>query len=257
MALITRLALSWSKPGYGVAYPDTVGALERALTERGLTIPRAKSGLYDMDRGVRILVLTLFAQTLRGQLGPQGINLHLATGLDSMVADMTTELNRYVNRISHSERFPSEYPVDALNPLQLTNDLHDVGADLSAVPLDEVLCFREENGQYYRAYAKGLRELLATLAQAGPSERQRIIQERTSDIQDRAANLRRVSQAAFGTQAATLLVSLAGAAWTLHTGDPIGAILAGASAGLQAVPIKDQGITAYSYLLRALDLGRG
>jgi hypothetical protein len=35
----------------------------------------------------------------------------------------------------------------------LAHDLADVGADLSAVPLDEVLPdFRKENGQHYRAY---------------------------------------------------------------------------------------------------------
>jgi len=45
-------------------------------------------------------------------------------------------------------------------------------------------------------------------------------------------------------------------AWTVHTGDPMGAILAGALAGVQAVPTKDQDVTVYSYLLETLDLSR-
>src|SRR5262249_18034140 len=149
-----------------------------------------------------------------------------------MIYQMASGFKRYLRRESYAT---VDWPVQmgALSPLQLTEDLRNVGADLSAVPLDEVLNFREENGQHYRAYARGLRELLTTLAQAGPAERQRILQERTSDINDQASDLRRMSRAAFGTRTATLLVSLAGAAWTLLTGDPVGAILAGASAGFQ------------------------
>ena len=178
-----------------------------------------------------------------------------------MVSAITSELQDYAehNPVYLGRPLPDywDYNSDALNPLQLTDDLCNVGVDLSAVPLDEVLSFREQNGRHYRAYARGLRELLATLGQADPTERPRILHERATDIQDQASDLRRASRAAFGTRMATLLVSLAGAAWTVHTGDPVGAILAGASAGLQAAPAKDRGVTAYSYLLKTADLGRG
>jgi hypothetical protein len=260
-----RLFLTATHWGRLIADPETVVVLEHALIERGLIIPRAEfgspEGLYSVNRGMRILILALFAQTLRGQLAPRGINLHLATDSHSMVSAITSELQDYAehNPVYLGRPLPDywDYNSDALNPLQLTDDLCNVGVDLSAVPLDEVLSFREQNGQHYRAYARGLRELLATLGQADPTERPRILHERAADIQDQASDLRRASRAAFGTRMATLLVSLAGAAWTVHTGDPVGAILAGASAGLQAAPAKDRGVTAYSYLLKTADLGRG
>jgi hypothetical protein len=237
--------LSRSHWGASSARERTVSMLERAFIERGLAIRDPHGGgLFRMNLWVRMLVLTLFAQALRTTLGQRGINLHLATDSDDVVDGMASVLG-----------FDSR--VDAMNPLQLNNDLSDVGVDLSAVPLDEVLSFREENGQHYRAYAKGLRDLLASLAQAAPIERQQILQERKNDIRDQASDLRHLSRRAFGTQTATLLLSLAGAAWTLHTGDPIGAILAGASAGLAAAPAEDGSVTAYSYLLRTRNLGSG
>lgn len=141
-----------------------------------------------------------------------------------------------------------------MNPLQLADDLRDAGADLSAVPLDEVLDFRAENGQHYRAYARALREFLAFQVHADPVEQQRMHQERQAEIRDQVADLRRTSRKAFGARAATLIVSLVGAGWTLHTGDPIGAMLAGGAAGLQALPPPEQTVTAYSYLLSVKDL---
>lgn len=41
----------------------------------------------------------------------------------------------------------------------------------------------------------------------------------------------------------------------MHTGNPIGAVLAGAAAGLQAVTMEGQTVTAYSYLIKSRDLG--
>jgi hypothetical protein len=230
--------------GDGVANDRTISMLERAFAEGGIATRYGYGHIFGIDPWVRSLVLALFAQTLRATLEQRGINLHLATDSGQAAKDMASVLN-----------FSSQ--MDAMNPLQLNNDLRNVGVDLSAVPLDEVLSFRKENGQHYRAYAKGLRDLLASLAQAAPIERQQILQERKDDIRDQASDLRHLSRKAFGTQAATLLLSLAGAAWTLHTGDPVGAILAGASAGISAAPVKDGSVTAYSYLLRTRNLGSG
>ena len=247
--------------GHGSAADATVEAFQRVLAERGLITPAATYGLYEMERGVRLLVLTLFAQTLRMQLELRGIALHLATDSVLLAHDMVGHLHDFPYNAEHlmgnyeAFAWPRELGSDdVMNPSQLASDLSDVGADLSAVPLDEVLDFRAQNGQHYRAYARALRELLAYRAQASPLEWVRIRDERTLEIRDQVADLRRISRSAFGTRTATLLVAFAGVAWTLHMGDPIGAMIAGAAAGLQAVPTSRQGVTAYSYLLRSLDL---
>ena len=131
--------------------------------------------------------------------------------------------------------------------------LRNVGADLSVVPLDEVLDFRAKNGQHYRAYARALREFMVTVAQTSPAERQRIREERRLEIQDYAADLRRVSRAAFGIRTATLLVSC-GPAWTLGQAIRSERCLPGRAASGQALPTQGRNVTAYSYLLRARDL---
>jgi Insertion element 4 transposase N-terminal len=223
--------------------------------------PAAAGTAFGLE--LRLIVLAFFAQTLRFQLGTQKIALHLATNEHRIAADMLEDLNRYILRISDAPRDRNlashkiiyNEPQDVLAPSQLRSDLGNVGADLSAVPLDEVLAFRSEHGEHYRAYVKGLRELLASQVQADDNERSRILHERSLEIREQAAELRKVSRKAFGARMATLLVSITGSAWTLHTGDPIGAMLAGAAAGLQAVPIEGQTVSAYSYLIQARDLG--
>ena len=65
-----RLDLTATHWGRLIADPETVFVLEHALIERGLIIPSAefesREGLYRVDRGMRILILAIFAQTLRG-----------------------------------------------------------------------------------------------------------------------------------------------------------------------------------------------
>jgi hypothetical protein len=232
--------------GEGRATYASVAALERALAERGLITARAESELFDMDVEARLLVLSLFARTLRAQLGKRGLDLHLTTESREAVSSINDLLIRYLDSINNYGSYSTwcrnnyepaaDWPMGHEDPMDcfiLAHDLADVGADLSAVPLDEVLDFRKQNGRHYRAYARGLREFLMLQQQATPVDRERLLYERSSEIRDEAADLRHMSRKAFGARMATLLVSLGGAAWTLHTGDPIGALLAGSAAGLQ------------------------
>jgi hypothetical protein len=75
-------------------------------------------------------------------------------------------------------------------------DLNTVGVDLGAVPIDEVLDCRNQHRAQYRA-----------------------------EIDDLAGDLRRRSRKAWG-QPASFALSIAGAAWTGISGDPLGALLA-------------------------------
>ena len=143
LSMVTITSTHW---GSGKADRGTIAALERSLSEHGLITPAAQDGLFAMESSVRLLILTLFAQALRTQLASQGINLHLATDSASAATDMACELELYMQ--NDSRRTGNPYgALDAINPLRLARDLHDVGADLSAVPLDEVLDFRAENGR--------------------------------------------------------------------------------------------------------------
>jgi hypothetical protein len=72
----------------------------------------------------------------------------------------------------------------------LSSDLKDVGIDLTRVPLDEVLDYRSQHGERYRAYARTLREFAVDLASASPESRERMVRDRTEEIADFATELR-------------------------------------------------------------------
>lgn len=136
----------------------------------------------------------------------------------------------------------------------LHRDLEDVGVDLSPVPLDEILDFRREHGGDYRSYARELRRFVRTLEGTDhPADRRRLLNDRSESLADQAAALRRARRA-WGRPLASLALAGAGAAWTLHQADPVGALVAisGAAAGF-ARPAKQP--TPFTYLLEARRLG--
>jgi hypothetical protein len=137
----------------------------------------------------------------------------------------------------------------------VTADIERVGIDLTRVPLDEVLDFRAEHGAEYRSYARELRRFVNDLAIGSPEEQARMMHDRAEALADRAAELRNVSLVAFGRPALALLMSMAGAGWTITQGDPVGALLAAAAAAT-AFKSPQSTVSAFTYLFRAQDLGR-
>ncbi|WP_406126984.1 hypothetical protein [Streptomyces sp. NBC_00989] len=129
------------------------------------------------------------------------------------------------------------------------NDLVDVGIDMSGIPLDEVLAFRREHGKGYRQYARGLRQFVAALERADTAEQQRLLLDRTEEIADAASDLRRARRA-WGRPVVSLALAGAGAVWTLHQADLIGAVFGalGAAAGFTS-PERRQ--SAFTYLFEA------
>jgi hypothetical protein len=114
----------------------------------------------------------------------------------------------------------------------LHRDILNVGVDLSAVPLDEILDYRRENGAAYRVYAQDLRRFVRDLEAAEPIDHPRMLHERSESIADHASRLRRARRE-WGRPMTALAFAGAGAAWTLHQADIWGAIFAalGAAAG--------------------------
>lgn len=132
--------------------------------------------------------------------------------------------------------------------LLLDADVQDVGVDLSGVPLDEVLAFRHEHGALFRVYQQHLRRFAVDYAAAADEEQRRLASERAEEIRDHAAALRSVRRS-LGRPVAGLAFAVAGAVWTLRSGDPLGAILAGLSAvGSAAFPQNPDSPYAYLFL---------
>jgi hypothetical protein len=115
--------------------------------------------------------------------------------------------------------------------------------------LDEVLAFRSEHLPEHRQYATEVRRYVRDLSLISEKERKRELRVRQQEIRDLAESLKRLSKKAWKKKAAFAL-SIAGAAWTAKTGNPIGAALAvgGAILGFQSTA-KEAG--AYSYIFRA------
>jgi hypothetical protein len=186
----------------------------------------------------------MFAQAFRSQLLNRGIILHPVTDSSNLAYELDVAL-RTGNKL-----------VVSGGPIvrQLSADLVDVGTDLSDVPLDEVLNFRQENKVHYVAYANGLREFLTTQATLSAAEQNKAQQQRRLLIQEQAAELRKISGKAFGIRSAALLLGLVGAAWTAAHGDNLGSIFAALTASTSAIPMPESTVSAYSYLLKTRKL---
>lgn len=274
--------------GGGLARTEGI-KFERLLIKRGLATPELEAGLLRMHPRVNLLVLLLFAQALQRCLADQQVTLHAVTGSPDLaqgflgavlgaayehggwwnredtpphLSDVTWQLDpEHTLRFSslYDRRRPGKrvarrlYGSPFREPVAISEDLRNVGADLSAVPLDEILDFRATHGRQYREYARRLQEYLA---KANQPDFARASRERREAIKEEAAALRRVSRAAFGVRSATLLISLCGATWTLRQGDSVGSLLAALAATAQAVPLPGDTVTAYSYLLQIRSLSR-
>ena len=132
-------------------------------------------------------------------------------------------------------------------------DLHAVGIDLRAVPLDEVLDFSSRYRPQFRAYIRGVYEMARAMRQAGaPREIDEIKQDRLEANEDQRAFLHRASRSEFRRRSLSLLVGVASSAWTIHAGDAVAAALAAASAAVGLAPSAEEP-SAYSYLFKIAD----
>jgi len=105
--------------------------------------------------------------------------------------------------------------------------------------MDEVLAFRRENLKEHRAYSRAVRKFVNELAQMPEKERAKALKDRLEEIRDIAADLKTLSRKVW-KRPASFALSIAGAAWTLKTGDPIGALLAAGAAILGAGDAKNE-----------------
>jgi hypothetical protein len=228
--------LSWSRLG---GYGDEGLArmiLEELKTRRlatdtqdGLSIP--------MHPMVRSLVLVLLAQILRPQGEKYGFDLSPATDRPELVDALTEILSL--------EAAPSSGHVVSL-------DLTAVGVDLSDIPLDEVLSFRADNLVLHRKYAQGVRRFVRdlSLVPAGRDRRQLMV-DRQEEIKSLKTEVLRASKRAWKRPDARFALGIAGAAWSVHTGNVVGAALGvgGAILALRGHEKTETG--AYSFLFRA------
>jgi len=236
--------LSQSRIGYGV----NVGLAEMLVDElmaMDLARPSEDGVSVPLHPTVRTTILVILAQLPRSAGPGQGLTIHPATSQAQAVRDLLRTLSL--------PQLPSAAHVVRL-------DLEPVALDLDLVPLDEVLAFRGEHAQAYRAYTRDLQRFMNEIgAVEAEADRQKLLVERQQEISDAAHDLQRIARRAFAKNLTSWSMGIAGAAWSASTGDPIGVALTAAGVLVpQLVPNADPSVNAYSFLFEARDaFGRG
>lgn len=228
--------LSRSRMGWN-ADVSLAGMVVAELESRGLARPSEDGVSVPLHPVVRSTVLVLLAQLARNTGRRHGLNLHPTTSSRSATAALMQSLGR--------PSMPSAGHLVAV-------DLEVVGVDLAAVPLDEVLEFRAENGESYRAYAREIREVLIQLGGLPAPERAQVLLDRQEALADDAADLRCTARRAWRLPFASFSLGVAGATWEVFGNqDPVTALLALGSGVAGALSAGSQEAGAYSYLFDA------
>ena len=226
--------LSYSRLG-GYGDERLANRILKQLKTRGLAKDTEDGVSIPMHPVVRALVLVLLAQILRGQGESLGLDLSPATDRPHLVDALTEVLSLPAS--------PSAGRVVAF-------DLETVGVDLSSVPMDEVLGFREDYGEQHRRYAHSVRRFVRDLSLLPEKERAGEFEERQRELNDIAQGLKRLARRAW-KRPAWFALTATGAAWTVTTGDPIGAIVGTGAAVLGAASHDRVETGAFSYIFAA------
>lgn len=227
--------LSYSRLGY-MADAGLAEMIYKELKKRGLAKPSEDGVSIPMHPMVRSLILVLLAQILRPTGKQHGLDLQPATDMP--------EVHTAFRELLGLPAMPSAGHV-------VSFDLQTVGIDLGPVPLNEVLSFRAEHSEEYKEYAYDLRRFVREVGNLPHEDQQAALRDRQAQIKDRAAQLRKMARSAW-KRPASFSLGLAGAVWTLVTGDVVGGLLALGAGLAGATDVASPLVTgAYSYLFDA------
>ena len=224
--------LSMSRIGYG-ADVDLADFVVEELKAKNLARSTEDGASIPLHPTVRTTILVLLSQFLRVAGSKRGMNIHPTTSMPEAFGDLLATLSR--------RSMPSRGKVIKL-------DLEPVTLNMDRVPLHELLQFRTEHQDAHRAYMYDLQRFMVELAAVESlDERETLYADRRKEIADVAHSLQRSTRLALGKNLASCSLGIGGSAWSLVTGDPIGAVLA--AAGLIPNFIgTHKTVTAYSYL---------
>ncbi len=146
--------------------------IESTLEARGLARPSEDGASIPLHPSVWTTILVILGQLSRVTGARKGLSVHPATNDADAIAGLMRRLSR--------EPLPSADRV-------ITLDLEAVSFDLTLVPLDDILEFREEHHRIHRACVRDLHGFMAELAAIDDSnERERMLTERRQEISDPA-----------------------------------------------------------------------
>lgn len=227
--------LSQSRMGYGVDV-GLASMLVEELQARGLARPSEDGVSIPLHPTVRTTILVILGQLSRTRRSRANLAIHPATNDFRAIGELLATLSQ--------ETLPSADSVIAL-------DMEPVTFDLDPIPLDDVLAFRSEHQAAHKAYMRDLRRFMAELAAVDDEHaREQLLVERRQELADAAHSLQRETRCTLGKNLSSWGLGIAGSAWALTTGDPIGVALAAASL-LPTMAGSSDTVTAYSYIFAA------
>lgn len=238
--------------------PKAAAAFSKELARLELISgPLGDDGLVWMDPEPRLLVLSVFVRALESSIR-QSSSVRLQPTTDNLelgqqywhASDAYLDCLGRGNFESRDGRRVRHHHDVRWASWILASDLDAAAVDLSSVPLDDVLAFRAEQGQYYKAYANSLRKFLEDSQSLADPEREAELAVRKEEITDMLTDLRRRSLREFRKDCVVMTLSLAGAAWSAIGGDVIGGALAAGGAFAAAKRHEDP-VTSYTYLFHA------
>lgn len=230
-------SISYSRLGFSAE--ELAGPILEELRKRGLVGGDLEGRAVQIDYRVREFVLALLAQILRTRGASHGLDLAPATD--------RPKAHKHLSALLDLPSMPSAGHVVSL-------DAAAVAVDLRAVGIDEILEFRAGHGEEYRAYARGLRGAVAELALVSDEEaRDALLAERAAELGEAAARLADISSRRW-KKPVNLMLGIGGAAWTIHSGDPLGAVIGAAPLMLDDSRSPDPPAGAFSYICRAANL---
>ena len=203
------------------------------LKKRGWATNSKDGASIPMHSVVRALILVLLAQILRAVGDDMEITLSPATDQKNLVDALM-------------EVITSDHASGPTNADIVAFDMATVGVDLSAVPLDELLDYREQRLCEHRKYILAVRKFARELSAMPRDERDATFEVRQWELDELAQQLRSHSRKSWKKQA-SLAFALVGASWTAATGDGLAASLAGAAAVYGFSSDRSE-TGAYSYL---------
>lgn len=229
--------LSYSRLG-GYADREVTDSIVELLKEKGLAHTPKRSGAVPLHEDVRSILLVLLSQIVASQGAELGLDLSPSTDIPDYVGALRELLS--------VPGYPSSGNVVSL-------DLESVGVDLENVPFDDIIAYREEHFDQYRSYARSVRKYVHELSHMTEEQRQAISEDRIQEIKDMALDLKKTARQAWNQRIAFAL-GIAGAAWTMHTGDIIGAFITAAATTFGYATQQNADIGAYTYIFKLQDL---
>ena len=229
-------SLSMSRMGFFGDHAMAEGIFH-SLRERGLATESEDGVSIPLHREVRGLILVLLSQIIKSREDSMGLTLSPATDQ----ARFVRALNEVITNVSSAS--PTVADV-------VSFDMHVVGINLSSIPIDDVLAFREEHYPQHRDYRLAVRKFARELSEMPSEERPAVFEQREEKLRDAAHQLRQEHLSAW-KQGTTFALGLAGAALNFFTGNIPGAAVAGTSAALNAFGGRAVDLGCYSYLFEA------